>query len=97
MGGEGRSWKTIVESSYFNLRQYIRRKLSTIFIQGTVVLSNIIRFGRRGTNVVEIACKVGYIDQATFQRLDNEVIEIRKMLVAMIKRLRQEIADKKSA
>ncbi|MDN4095644.1 four helix bundle protein [Brevibacillus agri] len=44
---------------------------------------------------IEEAHNAGLIDQQTFERLDNEAIEIRKMLVAMIKKVKAEIEEKK--
>ncbi|MFF3926078.1 four helix bundle protein [Paenibacillus lactis] len=44
---------------------------------------------------LEEARNTGLIDQKTFERLDNEANEIRKMLVAMIKKVKAEIEGKK--
>ena len=38
----------------------------------------------------------GYIDQATHANLDEKAIEIRKMLVAMMKKIKNEIEEKKN-
>lgn len=40
---------------------------------------------------LEEARNAGLINQQTFEQLDNEAVEIRKMLVAMIKKIRGEI------
>lgn len=45
---------------------------------------------------LEEANNAGLIDQRTFENLDNEAIEIRKMMAAMIKKVRAEISDKKN-
>ncbi|MGG1534801.1 MULTISPECIES: four helix bundle protein [Brevibacillus] len=45
---------------------------------------------------LEEARNAGLINQHTFERLDNEAIEIRKMLVAMIKKVKAEIEGKKN-
>ncbi|MBO2945623.1 four helix bundle protein [Paenibacillus sp. F411] len=45
----------------------------------------------------ETAYKAGLMNQATFKRLDSEAIELRKMLVAMMKKIRVEIVDRKLA
>ncbi len=37
------------------------------------------------------------IDQQTFERLDNEAVEVRKMLVAMIKKVKAEIGENRRA
>lgn len=46
---------------------------------------------------LEEARNAGLIDQQTFEHLDNEAIEIRKMLVAMLKKVKAEISEKKNS
>lgn len=46
---------------------------------------------------LEEAQNAGLIDQQIFERLDNEALEIRKILVTMIKRVKSEIIEKKTA
>ncbi|WP_248928938.1 four helix bundle protein [Paenibacillus hamazuiensis] len=46
---------------------------------------------------LEEARNAGLIDQQTFERLDNEAVEIRKMLVAMIKKVKAEIGEDRRA
>ncbi|MBP1153954.1 four helix bundle protein [Paenibacillus sp. PvR052] len=45
----------------------------------------------------EVAYKAGLMDRATFECLDNEAIELRKMLVAMMKKVKAEVSGKKLA
>jgi four helix bundle protein len=45
----------------------------------------------------EEARNAGLINQSTFESLDEQGIEIRKMLVAMIKRIKVEIKERKGA
>ncbi|MCM3470191.1 four helix bundle protein [Brevibacillus borstelensis] len=46
---------------------------------------------------LEEARNARLIDQQTFERLDNEAVEVRKMLVAMIKKLKLEIGENRRA
>ncbi|MCC0567040.1 four helix bundle protein [Brevibacillus borstelensis] len=46
---------------------------------------------------LEEARNAKLIDQQTFERLDNEAIEIRKMLVAMVKKVKSEIGENRRA
>lgn len=45
---------------------------------------------------LEEARNAGLIDQQTFERLDNEAIELRKMLVSLLKKVKSEITEKKN-
>ncbi|ASS66977.1 four helix bundle protein [Paenibacillus sp. RUD330] len=45
----------------------------------------------------ELAYNAGIICKQTFERLDNEAVELRKMLIALMKKIKGEIAEKKSA
>ncbi|MEB3103981.1 four helix bundle protein [Ferviditalea candida] len=46
---------------------------------------------------LEEAHNAKLIDQQMFERLDNEAVEIRKMLVAMIRKIKLEIGENKRA
>lgn len=45
---------------------------------------------------LEEARNAGLITQQTFERLDNEAVELRKMIVSLMKKVKAEIADKKN-
>lgn len=60
-------------------------------------LSNALGSSSESQMWLEEARNAGLIDQQTFEQLDNQAVEIRKMLVAIIKKVKLEIGENRRA